>query len=249
MHALAARQGAAARRRTRRASRATARRPRSAVSARSTRTCAVGAGDTTYRPARAAGASRHGPAHAAVGVPRVAPAASGSSSSTCSTPCVRTFELHGFASIETRAVEPLDQLLRKGEIDKEVYVLRRLQADAADDTADSGLALHFDLTVPFARYVVENAGHLALPVPSLPDPEAAGAGSARRRAATASSRRPTSTWSGDDSLAFHHDVEVAAVMADALGRLAAAAAAAAGQQPQADRGLLPGRRGDRHPPP
>ena len=33
-----------------------------------------------------------------------------------------TFELHGFASIETRAVEPLDQLLRKGEIDKEVYV-------------------------------------------------------------------------------------------------------------------------------
>ncbi len=38
------------------------------------------------------------------------------------------FELHGFAPIETRAVEPLDQLLRKGEIDKEVYVLRRLQA-------------------------------------------------------------------------------------------------------------------------
>ena len=27
----------------------------------------------------------------------------------------RTFELHGFANIETRAVEPLDQLLRKGE--------------------------------------------------------------------------------------------------------------------------------------
>ncbi|MEP7021627.1 MAG: hypothetical protein ABI808_13320, partial [Pseudonocardiales bacterium] len=31
------------------------------------------------------------------------------------------FELHGFASIETRAAEPLDALLRKGEIDKEVY--------------------------------------------------------------------------------------------------------------------------------
>ena len=39
----------------------------------------------------------------------------------------RTFELHGFAGIETRAVEPLDQLLRKGETSKEVYVLRRLQ--------------------------------------------------------------------------------------------------------------------------
>jgi histidyl-tRNA synthetase len=31
-----------------------------------------------------------------------------------------TFELHGFAPVETRAVEPLEQLLRKGEIDKEV---------------------------------------------------------------------------------------------------------------------------------
>jgi histidyl-tRNA synthetase len=30
----------------------------------------------------------------------------------------RVFELHGFAPIETRAVEPLEQLLRKGEIDK-----------------------------------------------------------------------------------------------------------------------------------
>src|SRR3954447_26133094 len=73
----------------------------------------------------------------------------------------RTFELWGFSPLETRAVEPLDQLLRKGEIDKEVYVLRRLQA--ADDDADSGLGLHFDLTVPFARYVLENAGRLEFP--------------------------------------------------------------------------------------
>src|SRR4051795_444891 len=72
------------------------------------------------------------------------------------------FELHGFASIETRAVEPLDQLLRKGETDKEIYVLRRLQ-DAAED-ADAGLGLHFDLTVPFARYVLEHAGHLEFPL-------------------------------------------------------------------------------------
>ena len=39
----------------------------------------------------------------------------------------RSFELHGFADIENRAVEPVEELLRKGgEIDKEVYVLRRL---------------------------------------------------------------------------------------------------------------------------
>ncbi len=74
----------------------------------------------------------------------------------------RTFELYGFAPLQTRAVEPLDQLLRKGETSKEVYVLRRLQADA-EDPSDSGLGLHFDLTVPFARYVLENAGKLQFP--------------------------------------------------------------------------------------
>lgn len=74
----------------------------------------------------------------------------------------RTFELYGFASLETRAVEPLDQLLRKGETSKEVYVLRRLQAES-EDTSDASLGLHFDLTVPFARFVLENAGKLHFP--------------------------------------------------------------------------------------
>jgi histidyl-tRNA synthetase len=73
-----------------------------------------------------------------------------------------TFELYGFSPLETRAVEPLDQLLRKGETSKEVYVLRRLQAEP-DDTSDDALGLHFDLTVPFARFVLENAGKLHFP--------------------------------------------------------------------------------------
>ncbi|TDB77714.1 histidine--tRNA ligase [Micromonospora sp. KC723] len=75
----------------------------------------------------------------------------------------RTFELYGFAPLETRSVEPLDQLLRKGETSKEVYVLRRLQADADGPAGDDALGLHFDLTVPFARYVLENAGKLHFP--------------------------------------------------------------------------------------
>ncbi|ASW54660.1 histidine--tRNA ligase [Plantactinospora sp. KBS50] len=73
-----------------------------------------------------------------------------------------TFELYGFAPVETRSVEPLDQLLRKGETSKEVYVLRRLQAEEGE-TGDDSLGLHFDLTVPFARYVLENAGKLQFP--------------------------------------------------------------------------------------
>ncbi|MFI7491165.1 histidine--tRNA ligase [Micromonospora echinaurantiaca] len=74
-----------------------------------------------------------------------------------------TFELYGFAPLETRAVEPLEQLLRKGETSKEVYVIRRLQADAEGPAGDDSLGLHFDLTVPFARYVLENAGKLQFP--------------------------------------------------------------------------------------
>ncbi|WBB69714.1 histidine--tRNA ligase [Micromonospora sp. WMMD812] len=74
-----------------------------------------------------------------------------------------TFELYGFAPLETRAVEPLDQLLRKGETSKEVYVIRRLQADETGPAGDDSLGLHFDLTVPFARYVLENAGKLQFP--------------------------------------------------------------------------------------
>jgi histidyl-tRNA synthetase len=71
------------------------------------------------------------------------------------------FELYGFTPLETRAVEPTHHLLMKGETDKEIYLLRRLQADPYE--SDKDLGLHFDLTVPFARYVVENKGELAFP--------------------------------------------------------------------------------------
>ncbi len=73
----------------------------------------------------------------------------------------RKFELFGFAPIETRSVEPLEHLLQKGETDKEIYVLKRLQAIDEDDDAELGL--HFDLTVPFARYVCQFEHHLQFP--------------------------------------------------------------------------------------
>src|SRR3546814_9767033 len=53
----------------------------------------------------------------------------------------RTFELHGFANIETRAVEPLDQLLRKGDTSKEVYLLRRLQESEEEGRSANGVGL------------------------------------------------------------------------------------------------------------
>ena len=77
----------------------------------------------------------------------------------------RTFELHGYASIETRAVEPVERLVGKGgDADKEIYGVSRLAAGADESSdAEKALGLHFDLTVPFARYVLENAGKLTFP--------------------------------------------------------------------------------------
>jgi histidyl-tRNA synthetase len=127
----------------------------------------------------------------------------------------QTFELHGFASIETRAAEPLDQLLRKGEIDKEVYLLRRLHA-ADDDT--SALALHYDLTVPFARYVLENAGKLEFPFRRY-QIQKAWRGERPQEGRFREFTQADIDVVGRDELPFHHDVEIARVMAEALSRL------------------------------
>lgn len=75
------------------------------------------------------------------------------------------FELNGFLGIETRAVETGASLLKKGETSKEIYLLSRLQevGHESDTPLEERLGLHFDLTVPLSRYVVENANELAFP--------------------------------------------------------------------------------------
>jgi histidyl-tRNA synthetase len=130
----------------------------------------------------------------------------------------RVFELHGFAPLETPAVETLDQLLRKseaGEIDKEVYVLRRLHADSTDT---SDLGLHFDLTVPFARYVLEHAGHLEFPFRRY-QIQKAWRGERPQEGRYREFTQADIDVVAKDELPFHHDVEIARVMAEALGAL------------------------------
>ncbi|MGH3737735.1 MAG: histidine--tRNA ligase [Micromonosporaceae bacterium] len=128
------------------------------------------------------------------------------------------YELYGFAPIETRAVEPLDQLLRKGgDTDKEIYVLRRLQADA-DDGTDSGLGLHFDLTVPFARYVLENAGKLRFPFRRY-QIQKAWRGERPQEGRYREFLQADADVVDVDALPFHYDVELALVFAEALGAL------------------------------
>ncbi len=143
----------------------------------------------------------------------------------------QAFELHGFAGVETRAVEPMDQLLRKGDTSKEVYVLRRLQADSGEGPGEgpgegagdaagrtAGLGLHFDLTVPFARYVLENAGKLEFPFRRY-QIQKAWRGERPQEGRFREFTQADIDIVGRDQLPFHHDVEIARVMLDALSRL------------------------------
>ncbi len=127
------------------------------------------------------------------------------------------FELHGFVNIETRAVEPLDQLLRKGDTSKEVYLLRRLQEE--DNARDSGIGLHFDLTVPFARYVLENSGKLEFPFRRY-QIQKAWRGERPQDGRYREFTQADIDIVGVGELPLHHDLEIARVMIDALDRLA-----------------------------
>lgn len=69
--------------------------------------------------------------------------------------------LSGFQSISTPVLEYADTLLGAGseETDKQVYRF--------EDHGGRSVALRFDLTVPFARYVAENQGTLVFPFKKL----------------------------------------------------------------------------------
>jgi histidyl-tRNA synthetase len=127
-----------------------------------------------------------------------------------------TFELHGFAGIETRVVEPLDRLAKGGEIDKEIYVLRRLHAEEGE--GDSGLGLRFDLTVPFARYVLENAGKLDFPFRRY-QIQPVWRGERPQEGRYRQFTQADIDVVGQGELPFHHDVEVMRVMVEALSAL------------------------------
>ena len=72
----------------------------------------------------------------------------------------KQYQLFGFTPIETAAVERFDVLAAKGDMQRQIYTVGKPEegkAEAAD------LGLHFDLTVPLARYVVQNAEKLVFP--------------------------------------------------------------------------------------
>ncbi len=73
----------------------------------------------------------------------------------------RTYELYGFTPIETPAVERLSVLAAKGGIESQIFTLGRPAQEESSDP--SSLGLHFDLTVPLARYVAQHQNELTFP--------------------------------------------------------------------------------------
>ena len=67
-----------------------------------------------------------------------------------------TYSLYGFTPLDTPVIESAEILLAKGggETEKQIYRFTK---------GDSDLALRFDLTVPLAKYVALNYGHLTFP--------------------------------------------------------------------------------------
>src|SRR3954453_48103 len=129
-----------------------------------------------------------------------------------------TFELYGFAPLETRSVEPLETLLSKGETSKEVYLLHRLQADDPAAASDDQLGLHFDLTVPFARYVLENAGKLHFPFRRY-QIQKVWRGERPQEGRYREFLQADIDVVNRDTLPFHFDTEMPLVIGDALGGL------------------------------
>lgn len=82
----------------------------------------------------------------------------------------RHYERFGFLPVETPAYELSDVLLTKSGGDTERQVLFVQSTGALDKAAEAGdadarpdLALHFDLTVPLARYVAQHEHQLTFP--------------------------------------------------------------------------------------
>jgi len=74
----------------------------------------------------------------------------------------RQYQLYGFTPIETPAVESLKVLLAKGEMHRQIYTVGKPQEGASRKDKDA-LGLHFDLTVPLARYVAQHSEELLFP--------------------------------------------------------------------------------------
>lgn len=130
------------------------------------------------------------------------------------------FELNGFIGIETRAIEQGSSLLKKGETSKEIYLLSRLQevGHESDTPVEQRLGLHFDLTVPLSRYVVEHSGQLPFPFKRW-QIQKVWRGERPQEGRFREFVQADIDVVGDGTLPEHYEVELPLVMVGALERL------------------------------
>ena len=95
-----------------------------------------------------------------------------------------TYSLYGFTPLDTPLIEASEVLLAKGggETEKQIYRFMK---------GDTDLSLRFDLTVPLAKYVAQNYGHLTFPFRRFQIGSGAASGSSIRRTSTSSG---TESW-------------------------------------------------------
>lgn len=129
----------------------------------------------------------------------------------------RCFESYGFCSIETPSVEELDVLCAKGEIDKEIYVIQRLHQEEGD-SSESRLGLHFDVTVPFARYAAQHFNDLVFPFKRY-QMQRVWRGERPQEGRFREFYQCDIDVINVDSLPLHFDAELPAVVHDILGRI------------------------------
>ncbi|EDM25717.1 histidyl-tRNA synthetase [Lentisphaera araneosa HTCC2155] len=73
----------------------------------------------------------------------------------------KVYESYGFTPIETAAVEKVKSLATTGDVSKEIFGIHRLAGEGENKKAEFGL--HFDLTLPTARYTADNFAKLQFP--------------------------------------------------------------------------------------
>lgn len=123
------------------------------------------------------------------------------------------YELYGYVPLETRLGEDLEILNRKGIENKELYIMKRLCPDEEPKKNKKQLALRFDLTVPFGRYVAENKGKLTFPYKRYQGQKVW-----RGEHAIAAKGRSREFWQLDidvtdrDSVSIHYDAEFPAII-------------------------------------
>ena len=93
-------------------------------------------------------------------------------------------------------------------------VFRCEAAGCPDADAKAELGMHFDLTVPFSRYVLEHAGRLEFPFRRY-QIQPAWRGERPQEGRYRQFTQADIDIVGRDTLGFHHDVEVVRVMVEA----------------------------------